>query len=237
MLLDTHAGLGVASVWETDGTAASTRFVGQITLLRLTAYQLIESEDRLWFAGSSSTTGDVAIFEMSGTPLANQLVTTLPSTSLYAFTAQMVAARDRLWIATSDQLFALDPRTRAVTTIPLPTNVFRSVDGSLAVVGSRIVFIGVDSLGLSGLWASDGTSTGTRLLATQDVRVVSARSMADRPQLAGGNLWVAARDAIAGLEPHVIELGAVAVPSSCACGGASRAGSLLAESAPIRGSR
>ncbi|MFO1051246.1 MAG: hypothetical protein U1F36_03400 [Planctomycetota bacterium] len=221
-----------------DGTPGGTQVVATFagTASSAGVRRLVASGDALW----ATMLDRVERIDLRTLAVSEVM---LPTGTQWIGTGSPVAVGSRLVFVTTQarvlfELWSSDGTAAGTGPIAsLPTNDVLAVTvpagGRFALVRSAPA----DGSGRYRILVTDGTASGTRVLALLEAGDLGsiASVTVDNPSIAAGQLWFTMQDPVAGSEPHVVELGALAVGSAAACGGAARAASLRAEQPPLLG--
>ena len=132
----------------------------------------------------------------------------------------MDLARDRLYFVTTFGLWVSDGTTPGTRDTGIRSDFLAN---PIPTVGTRAIYTIRGTT--SEYWSTDGTVPGTRFLFAAGATEASSRVSA----LSNGLFYFLARDPQAGLEPHVIDIGASVQTLGHGCGGASRQATLFAD--------
>lgn len=205
--------------WMTDGTAAGTSALANLRpdLASALPDGLVGWQDRLFFAADGEDAGTpvgrelwtstgagvtlVANVALDGAAPASSNPADLVATAGgILFTASDASAGRELWSTDGATLATalvkdVDPSVVLVGSIPVPRSGIQS-PGWLTALGPVALFAADGGASAGGvgreLWATDGTSAGTRLLA--DLNAGAASSFPTGLTAAGGAVWFSADD-------------------------------------------
>jgi len=150
-------------LWRTDGTPAGTSLVKDITPGPASAIDLdraVLQDGKLIFAVRSPANGQPAtLWSSDGTPAGTKLFFTYkPETGVAGGIYDLTAVNRRIVVRSTDGLWSTDGTSSQL----LFKNM--SLNDPLIVLGGRLFFIGEDiNIGV-GLYVTDGTKAGTRLV-------------------------------------------------------------------------
>ena len=224
---------GEQELWVCDGTAAGTRRVGLLSgdtgSDRMTAAAILRERIIL--------TGPLSTWSSDGTTAGTRrLSMTIPlpeQTNRLAVAGDVVVFDGQLPGTTSHVPFVTDGTDAG--TRPLAGNLLRGWPPRENYIsdGRQVMFGAYDmSVGARGSYISDGTSTGTRRVADLSFSGgqwggYHSREWQDHT-LSNGLLYLGLFDSRAGIEPHVIDVGASVQRLASGCGGSMRQVELFA---------
>jgi ELWxxDGT repeat protein len=188
-------------IWRTDGTLAGTKLVAPLQNVGQPAV----AGSKLFFAHKDITTG-TELWSMSGPTASPQLVKDInpgPHDSLFDPTAICVDMNGTLIFTAFDDAHGMElwrsdgtaDGTQLVKDINPGTSssfLFGFEYGQHALLGSTLFFVADDGVHGRELWASDGTTAGTRMV--KDIAPGPLDAWPDYLVTAGGRVWFAAYD-------------------------------------------
>lgn len=176
LFFQTRATVGTKTqidLWVTDGTANGTTVVKQIeaTDLAMNIFSPLAMGDKLYFAHRKS------LWVSDGTPAGTNIVKTIPVTNIIGNGAigTIAAFNGRLYfLATSDatgrEPWVSDGTAAGTTTLldirpgTMGSSLASANPAYFHLWKSKVVFLAQDGADAWGLWSTDGTSVGTKLL-------------------------------------------------------------------------
>ncbi|MGE3966551.1 MAG: hypothetical protein AB7I09_20820 [Planctomycetota bacterium] len=143
------------------------------------AFDVVAARERIWFPGSGGG-GASALWSTDGTSAG-----TIHELSLGAGLdiANLVAGRDAIWIAGTNNITVLDLRSRVARSISRPGIVASSRD--VVALGDRLIYTQPADPSRSDLMSTDGTASGTVVLGAAPI-FGSVQSAGGRFALAPG---------------------------------------------------
>ncbi|MFO1050824.1 MAG: ELWxxDGT repeat protein [Planctomycetota bacterium] len=233
---DAHA---VPQLFATDGTNTGTVPVGDLGLTPSSPmpFFVVASISRLWVIGNG-------VLWFADDPTVGPVAAPVPAHVPYAWNSPPAVLGDTL-------LFDVDGGTNSsparhdgsTNGFELLTGVSRGsyADSGFAVLDARHALFAMNPSGGTQreLWITDGHASGTHRFQTLETWSTSASTQQSqiRARVVNGRLWFAARDPVTGIEPYVVDIGAVGETVGDACGGTGRAAMLAAISDPVLGAR
>ncbi|MBN8226760.1 HYR domain-containing protein [Corallococcus macrosporus] len=161
LLFPADDGVHGQEVWRTDGTAAGTRMVTDVTPVQRDGDASgMRAFDDWLLLGAPTDTGQTGVWRSDGTASGTRPLAAAMGPSSY--TPAMAPFGDRLLIARGQELWMTD--ATAAGTVRFKELPGSGAYGGVVQLPNQVgVFIGSTQFQTVGLWRTDGTDTGTQL--------------------------------------------------------------------------
>ena len=203
-------------LWRSDGTANGT---SRIATILHPVFDLAVARDHLFLDCFG------ALYVSDGTAVGTQLLPAIAHLQIPLRTKTTLGRRLLFHDQTPPHDVWVTDGTAAGTHALGPPRSHIDAAAIVSAGAERAIIAESTATNRREFWVSDGTSSGTRQLFDAGDRVPDP----DLSALSNGLFYFVARDPLAGLEPHVLDIGASVQTLGHGCGGALRQATLFAD--------